>query len=441
VTIARARLRHVVATSSIAAALALAGALAGVACDDRTGGDEPGRDASIESAPPAPRADAGESPDTGLGPADGGADASEAGACPAGSTLRRTRTVCPGAALAPPAAFTTDLAGASPGDVVSMAGMNESAAPCLPVVVCTPSDAPTMLFSDSPEAPSQDGVLYADTVNAGRYRFYVYHANGGASLRKFPVVLLNQGAQPAKLTILRKGLAAPSTAYVSVGKTVLLDWFVDRTPTVVTVPAGTRVLLDDALDQQHAAQNELVHAIYDVTTDAPLKVSFVSVPAAADAAAVTAGLGLLTRDVNHQRGTFPAADVLVVPASSSGAAQLPGVQRLRLGLDEVDDTLEGVDAPTGVKQVLLGNYGMLYRLALALPSPAVAAVSARGGGWGGAARVDLTAIALPTATEQLTTTTDAVVLGPVGGKDGGAELRLLSGGGSNLPVDFFLVTP
>ena len=434
-SIARARLRH----AGLIAALALTTTLIALACD-RTGGDEAGRDASSGDSPSSPREDAAEVPDA---PAvDGGSDASEAGACPAGSTLRRTRTVCPGGPLAPPAAFTNDLAAAGPGDVVSMAGMNESAAPCLPVVVCTPSDAPTMLFSDSPEAPSEDGVLYADTVPAGRYRFYVYHANGGASLRKFPIVVLNQGAQAAKLTIVRKGLAAPNTAYVAIGKTVLLDWFVDRAPTVVTIAAGTRVLLDDALDQLHAAQNELVHAIYDVATDAQLKVSFVSVPAATDAAAVTAGLGLLTRDVNHQRGTFPAADVLIALASSPAVpAQRTGVQRLRLGLDEVDDTLEGVDAPTGAKQILLGNYGMLYRFALALPSPATAALSARGGAWGGVARVGVTTIALPTATNQLASTTDAVVLGAVGGVDGGAELRLLSGGGSNLPVDLFIVTP
>jgi len=427
--------------SSVLAALALAAASASVACDDRTGGDVAGHDASVSDPPSAPPVDAASGADATTA-ADGGTDADAgAGACPAGSTLRKARTACPGAALAAPAAFTNDLAAAAPGDVVSMAGMNESTAPCLPVVVCTPSDAPTMLFSDSPEAPSQDGVLYADTVAAGRYRFYVYHANGGASLRKFPIVALNQGAQPAKITIVRRGLAAPSVAYVSVGKTVLLDWLADRAPTVVTVPAGTRVLLDDALDQLHASQNELVHAIYDVVTDAPLKVSFVSVPAAADAAAVTAGLGLLTRDVNHQRGTFPAADVLIAPASKAGAAQLKGVQRLRLGLDEVDDTLEGIDAPTGVKQALLGNYGMLYRFALGLPSPATAAISARGGGWGGVARTDATTVTLPTATDVLATTTDAIVVGPLGGAGGGAELRLLTGGGSNLPVDLFLVTP
>lgn len=412
------------------------------ACAARTGDDTP-----VPGAESRPASDASEPTPDASPASDGGmVDASEASAadassgCPPGSTLRRTRTTCPGAPLVPPAAFATSLAGAAPGDVVSMGGMNESDAPCLPVVVCTPNDAPSMLFSDSPESPAQDGILYADTAPAGRHRLYVYHANGGTSLRKFPVVALNPGAQAAKLTIVRRGLAAPSTAYVSVGKTVLLDWLVDRAPVDVVVPPGQRVLLDSALDQLHAAKDQLVHAIYDIVTDAPLKLSFVSVGANADAAAATAGLALLARDVDHQRGTFPAADVLVTAVPAAGGAQKKGVQRLRLGLDEVDDTLEGIDAPTGDKQTLLGNYGMLYRFALGLPSPATAAIAPRGGGWGGVARASgaASSVILPAAREALATTTDAIVVGPLGS---GVEMRLLTGGGSNLPIDFFIVTP
>ena len=445
---ARLRFLRVAATTSLLALLAALAASSGAACEDRTGGDTATPDSGGPSAPfegggPGPDAEVPPAGDAALD----GADASSA-LCPAGSTLRRTRTACPGAPLAPPAALVSALATAAPGDVVSMAGMDEANAPCLPVIVCTPDDAPTMLFSDSPESPSQDGVLYADTVPAGRYRIYVYHTNGGAALRKFPIVALNSGALPAKITVVRRGLAAPSTQYVSVGKTVLLDWFVDRAPVDVVVPAGARVVLDDALDQLHAAQNELVHAIYDVVTDASLKLSVVSVTAGADAATATAGLSLLTRDVDHQRGTFPGADVLIVAATGAaldgGAGQQQGVQRLRLGLDEVDDTLQGIDAPTGVKQALLGNYGMLYRFALGLATPATAAIAPRGGGWGGVARSGATAVALPSATEQLATTTDAIVVSATGGDagaGGGAEVRLLTGGGSNLPVDLFLVTP
>jgi hypothetical protein len=440
------------ATSALVALLAAGVAYSGTACEDRTGGDEPDAAAASPHDGGGPASDGGPGTVTdasegggGDGDGDGAADAADASAalCPSGATLLRTRTSCSSAALTPPAAFTSALATAAAGDVVSMAGMDEATAPCLPVVVCAPADAPTMLFSDSPESPSQDGVLYADTVPAGRYRLYVYHANGGATARKFPIVALNSGATAAKITIVRKGLATPSTQYVSASKSVLVDWFTDRAPVDVAVPAGTRVLLDDALDQLHAAQNELVHAVYDVVTDAPLKLSVVSVAATADAATTTAGLSLLPRDVTHQRGTFPGADVIIAAANGAaldgGAGQQQGVQRLRLALDEVEDTLQGVDATTGVKQTLLGNYGMLYRFALGLASPATAAISARGGGWGGVMRAGgASAVPLPSATEQLATTTDAVVVGPAGGA---GEIRLVSGGGSNLPVDFFLVTP
>ena len=355
------------------------------ACTDRDDGDSVTAskgDAAVEDAShdvtpaPGPQLDAGR---------DAASDAGSA--CPAGSTLQRTRTTCPGAPLTAPAALLSALGSAAPGDVVSLADLPESAAPCLPVVVCTPADAPTLLFSDSPESPGQDGVLYADTVNAGRYRLYVYHANGSAAARKFPVVVLNPGAQTAKVTIVRRGLAAPSTAYVSVGKEVLVDWLADRPAISLLVPPQQRLLLDEALDQLHAGPNELVHAIYDVVVDRTVKISFVSVLANADAAAATAGLPLLARDVNHQRGTFPSADVLVALARDvPGGALKKGVQRLRLGQGEVDETLVGVDSTTGAKQTLLGNYGMRYRFALGLPASARAALSRRAAVVGAASR-------------------------------------------------------
>ncbi len=380
-------------------------------------------DAAARADAPAPARDA--APD----------DADAGPSCPAGSTLRSARTSCTGAPLVPPPAFASSIAAAQPGEIVSMAGMKESSAPCLPVVVCTPDDAPALIFSDSPELPSADGVLYADTIPKGRYRLYVYHANGGALPRKFPIVVLDQGASPAKITILRRGLAAPSKQYVSVGKTVLLDWLGDRAPIEIVVPPGERVLLDPALDALHAEKDELVHAIYDVVVDATVKVSFVSVPATADAATVTAGLSLLARDPDHQRGTFPAADVLI---AATDDAQAPGVRRLRLGDGSIDATLEGVDATTGEAQKLLGNYGMQYRLALGRPKTAHAGVSPRGGAWGGAVRAGGSSTALPAAVQALETTTDAIALGAIDAK---AELRLLTAGGSNLPVDLFLLTP
>ena len=78
----------------------------------------------------------------------------------------------------------------------------------------------------------------------------------------------------------------------------------------------------------------------------------------------------------------------------AGGASTTLHRRLRLGLDEVDETLEGVDAPTGAKQKLLGNYGMLYRFALGTAAGTRMAVSPRGGGWGGVAKVTVRPIAV-----------------------------------------------
>ena len=115
-------------------------------------------------------------------------DAAAAGsACPAGSTLIVDRSTC-GSAVAPPGTLLATTA--QPGDVVSMDGLDEGALPCMPAVVCSPAGAATMLFSDDPESPASDGVLYADTFGPGHARIYVYHVNAGTDLRKFPIVVL-----------------------------------------------------------------------------------------------------------------------------------------------------------------------------------------------------------------------------------------------------------
>ena len=373
---------------------------------------------------------------------DGAADASSddaaapdaaASLCPAGSTLVADRRACPGAVVAPTDAFLNASAGL--GDVVSMAGLDEGNLPCAPAVVCAPSDAAKMLFSDDPESPSTSGVLYADTVPAGRYRIYVYHSNGGAAVRKFPVVVLNQGAADAHVTIGKRAVGTPGTDYVAIGKRVAATWLGSSTSDVVTMPAGTRVLLDGALDAAQAAQNELVHAMLDVTTDATLKLSVVSVLATDDAAAITASLPLLPNDGLHDRGTFPGADLIV----AAQVTEASSARHVRLGDETTEPDLTGTDATTGAPAKLGGNYGVAYRLTVTSGSAFALAIAPRGGDWGGAVAIPNEPIAqLPSAQSSLGTTTDAVWLGPFG--SGTSGMTLVTAGGSNLPIDVVTMT-
>ena len=346
--------------------------------------------------------------------------------CPAGSTLVVDRTSCATAIVAPPAPLLATSA--QIGDVIDMDGLDEGDLPCLPALVCAPGSAATILFSDSPESPASDGVLYADTFGPGRARLYVYHVDADTNARRFTIVALNQGGSDAHATIVREGLAAPSTDYLDVGKAVATAWMASSASTVVTVPAGTRVVLDAALDAEVATTNQLVHAIIDVEADAPLKLSIVSVLANEDAATVTAGLPLLAADADHDRGTFANADLWLAATSSDPAAS---ARHVRLGDGTTEPELTGIDATTGAPATLHGNYGVAYRaitsLASATGSIAFAA-SPRGGAWAGAQGGSATA-SLPTASGGLAATTSAIWLGSA------RNFLLMSGGGSSLPVD------
>jgi hypothetical protein len=300
-----------------------------------------------------------------------------------------------------------------------------------------------MLFSDNPESPSSDGVLYADVIGPGPYRAYVYHVNSGSGLRKFPVVLLNQGSVAVNVTLTAEGIAGPSQDYVAVGKQAIQGWFASQGTSLASfaVPPGQRVLLDPNLDAVHAGMNELAHAIIDFTLDGPVKASVVSVLDTEDATVVTAGLSLLGNDGLHVRGSFPGAALEIegtVPIDGQGA------RRLRLGGGVTDETLTGHDYVDNTSVNLEGNYGVLYRFKVAVTGNTSLLLSPQGGAWGGVTSepggIDgpQGVTLLPSATDSLGIQTQAIVLGvfPVGTVSG---VGLMSAGGSSLPVDLLTI--
>ena len=385
--------------------------------------------------------DSGVAADATLG--DGGrGDAGDGAAttCSDGSPVVAEFASCPEAPASVPGDLATALSSAARGDVISLgdAGAVESTTSCFPVRVCIPASAPKMLFSDSPESPASSGVLYADAVGPGTVRIYVYHTNGGNDgiQRKFPVVVLNQGTTDAHATIVQKGLAGPSANYVAVGKAAITRWLASTAGAPITIPAGQRVLLDSDLDALHAGYNELVHGIIDVSFDAPVKVSVVSVQSGDDAAAVTAGLSLLPADADHQRATFAGAARVI---EAEGPIAGDGIRKISLGGNETDANLQGTDAVDGTAASLGGNYGVFYTFLGGVASHDALILVPRGGAWGGSGDVsagedaDGGALAFPSATESVPADGSAVVVGRFAA---GSNVRahFMSAGGSSLPV-------
>ena len=324
--------------------------------------------------------------------------------CSGGAPVAYARTSCPGGALTAPSALTSAASSASRGDVLSLGGLDERSSPCAPVNVCVPSNAPVLLFSDEPESPSADGILYADAIGPGSYRAYIYHTNAGTGLRKFPVVLLNQGTALVHVTVGKKGIAGPSSDYVAVGKQAVLAWLMSTATTTLAVAPGHRVLLDADLDAVHAGTNELAHGIVDFTLDGPVKASVVSVSSGSDATKVTAGLSLLANTGMHLRGSFPGAALEI---ESSAPLDGAGVRHLDLGGGVTDMSLHGHDYVDGTDVTLDGNYGVPYTIRLTLVSNTAILVAPQGGAWGGVASLPL-GLDAPASTTLLPALSDSL---------------------------------
>lgn len=67
----------------------------------------------------------------------------------------------------------------------------------------------TLLFSDSPESVTEDGILYQDTVQ-GEARILYYHLNSSDSDKKVAVVLQSADGQSAIVRVTRGGACYPS---------------------------------------------------------------------------------------------------------------------------------------------------------------------------------------------------------------------------------------
>jgi hypothetical protein len=353
--------------------------------------------------------------------------------CPPGAT-ELALDLCPQQAPDPSAELLASVGDAVRGDVVlDLPELGSSV--CMPVRTCEPDAAPTLIFSDEPEYVATDGVLYADELETGRYRVYLYHVNDGNSLRRFSVVALNQTAVPATVTVEKLAYALPSPNFLGVGRSVALDYLTAGGKPAVTVPAMTRVVVDDEIDGLVADPGELVHSIFQILVVGEVKLSVVSVGQNADAAAVTAGLPLLPNTNTHTRGTFPKADRILLSRHPGG------LRRLRLGGDEaIDPHLVGTNYVDGGAVTLPGNFGVLYDVRVSDPTTQLfVGVNPRAGAWAGAvagsAGLDANGgeFLAPDTTASVADNTSVVSLGRyTSGIDVGA--RFLTAGGSNLPI-------
>lgn len=238
-----------------------------------------------------------------------------------------------------------------------------------------PTPPATLVFSDSPEAPTQPGVLYRDGVS-GRVRVVAYHLNRTPRPARLYVLARASLAGGSSVQVRRDGSAAPTRLESVLGQVSVLDFLASGPGPRHSLRSGEAVTLyaSPVLQPGQGAK-----VLQDLEFSGPAELTTVLLAEGTPPSLATlAGLPVLPPDANHQRGTFPEA----VRGLQVTLGSLPA--RLMLGDGVQDPPLSGVDATTGAPQRLMGNYGLQYDLTVQTSSPAVAAFVPRGGPYRGA---------------------------------------------------------
>ena len=217
----------------------------------------------------------------------------------------------------------------------------------------------TLLFSDSPEYVTEDGIIYEDTVT-GDARILYYHLNNTSVRKKVAVVLQNEGDSSVVVRVTRGGASRPSSDYLEVGKGTQLAYFQTKRDDMLYVQRGTKRLLEPEMNHTVLEPGQLVYGVYDFHADGPVKVSVLMYPATADPLKFISSARVLPKDEQRLRGTFQGMNRVI--SSKPYNPDKDGVVYIPIGDNRQDVFRTGIDATDGSTVTNVGNYGVLYRI-------------------------------------------------------------------------------
>ncbi|ADV66700.1 stalk domain-containing protein [Deinococcus maricopensis] len=265
---------------------------------------------------------------------------------------------------------------AQPGDTFS--DPNVLRYPALAPQSVTAGPTAPLLFSDSPEAPTQSGVLYQDSIT-GRARTLAYHINGLRRPARLYVLARNTESRPVELRSERLGETAPTRIEGLLGQVTLLEYFANSGTTQIVLQPGETAA---AYASPTLNPGSGVNVMQDLNVSGRVELTFVMLEdGLAPTQQVVQQLPYLAPDGRHQRGTFPDA----VRTLRVNLTQFPA--RLVIGDGNIDPATLGTDVLTGTPQRLVGNYGVLYDLEVTGAAGTAVALSPRGGLYRGAMQI------------------------------------------------------
>lgn len=218
----------------------------------------------------------------------------------------------------------------------------------------------TLIFSDSPESVTEDGILYQDSV-IGDARVLYYHLNSSNAPKKVAVVLENDGDGSAIVRVTRGGTSTPSGDYLDVGKNTQEAYFNGSLHELIYLRPDNKKLLQSQMNEIVLQPGQLVYGVYDFTASRKVKVSVIMYPADKNPFDFLKTAHVLPKDEQRLRGTFHGMNRVVTSQTAYDPAQ-DGIVYFPLADDIHDRYRTGIDATDGSQVINYGNYGVLYQL-------------------------------------------------------------------------------
>lgn len=300
-----------------------------------------------------------------------------------------------------------------------------------------------LVFSDSPEEVRAHGAVYRETA-ARPFRIFLHHVNRTGATAGMYICVENLAPGPRAVTARATG-AAWGTGYAMVGARAVRDYLKNPNSYRAPLPAGgwARWGVD------RLTPGALFSGAYNFDPEGPVRITVALVASGHNPN--PAGLPLLPADGVHARGTFSHStrQALVEFRTSMGAAGLqlgnnPRWERPAPWNQVLAGEFEPGLSPDGQVAELLGNYGVIYRVAFRVVNDAAAprtvewAMRPMGGEFCGAADFSGNVVIMPRPLPgpEYEWVAWQAALAP--GEERLVPLRWMPAGGSNLPVRIIL---
>lgn len=318
----------------------------------------------------------------------------------------------------------------------------------------------TLIFSDSPEYVSKNGILYTDTVS-GDARILFYHLNDTGVRKKFAIIFENASDTKAVIKITRGGLSAPNKNFFAVGKDTQIMYMHNNFKDKIELHRYERKLYQPQEKYFLLKPGQLIHGVCDLNFSQPVKVYLMMYPENADPLEFVDRTEILPKDKYRLRGTFKNMN-RTLTLKKPYDWKSDGLGYVLIGDDVNDRFKHGIDATDGSEVVNYGNYGINYTINFRTKSLTRFCLSPLGGKYAGAVRFKYQGLSGVIQTpkhklyfgdktpyeplhvtlsrlEGLSIMRDGIELSELGNYRGTVSFEYSPPGASNLPVNIVLM--